>query len=82
MKMEHCALLSIENQMILVISCTVNRRTQKHWKTAYHTVAFAYKIYMFRNIKTALKDLKDAFIKRGCQSKIPDHHLERVMIVD
>ena len=29
-----------------------------------------------------LKDLKDAFIERGYQSKILDHHFERVMIVD
>ena len=29
-----------------------------------------------------LKDLKDAFIKRGYQSKILDHHFERAMSVD
>ena len=29
-----------------------------------------------------LKDLKDAFIKRGYQSKILDHHFERAMNVD
>ena len=29
-----------------------------------------------------LKDLKDAFIKRGYQSKILDHHFEKVMSVD
>ena len=28
MKMEHCALLSTENQMIAVISCTINWPTQ------------------------------------------------------
>ena len=35
-----CALLSIEKQVITVISCIINRRTQKDWKTAYHTVNF------------------------------------------
>ena len=30
MKMESCALLSIENQVIAVSSRTINRRTQKH----------------------------------------------------
>ena len=34
MKVEHYAQLSIENQVIAVIFCTINRRTQKHWKTA------------------------------------------------
>ena len=29
-----------------------------------------------------LKDLKDAFIKRGYHSKIVDHHFERAMNVD
>ena len=29
-----------------------------------------------------LKDLKEAFIKRGYQSKFLDHHFERVMSVD
>ena len=29
-----------------------------------------------------LKDLKDAFIKRGYQSKILDHHFERSMNID
>ena len=29
-----------------------------------------------------LKDLKDAFIKKGYQSKILDHHFERAMSVD
>ena len=29
-----------------------------------------------------LKDLKDAFIKRGYQSKILDHYIERAMNVD
>ena len=29
-----------------------------------------------------LKELKDAFIKRGYQSKILDHHFERAMSVD
>ena len=38
MKMGQCTLLSIENQVIAVISCTINRRTQKHLKPAYHTV--------------------------------------------
>ena len=38
MKMECCALLPIEKQVIAVISCTINQRTQKHWKTAYYEV--------------------------------------------
>ena len=38
MKMEHCAQLSTENQVMAVICCTINRRTQKQWKTAYQTV--------------------------------------------
>ena len=38
MKKERFVLLSIENQVIAIISCTINRRTRKHWKTAYHTV--------------------------------------------
>ena len=79
--MEHCAQLSSENQVISVIFCTINRRTQKHWKTAYHTVKLCVCSKTSEVIKH-LKDLKDSFIKRGYESKILDHHFERTMSVD
>ena len=81
-----CALLCIENQVIVVISCTVNRRIQKHSNTAYHSSKLCVENEYVPNHRKCLiphlKDLIDAFIKRGYQFKILDHHFERVSSVD
>ena len=85
MIMEHCALLSIENQVIVVISCTLNRHTKKALKDSI-TYSQALRIKPISSktseVTMHLKDLKNVFSKRGYQSKILDNDFEKAISVD
>ena len=85
MIMEHCALLSIENQVIVVISCTLNRHTKKALKDSI-TYSQALRIKPISSktseVTMHLKDLKNVFSKRGYQSKILDNDFQKAISVD
>ena len=60
-----------------------DRRNFLHYKLPYSQALRIKRICSETSeVIKHLKDLKDAFIKRGYQSKILDHHFEKVMSVD
>ena len=77
MKIEHCAQISRKNQVIAVMFWTINRRIP-------YSQALRIKRICSKTSEAIkqLKDLKDAFIKRGYQSKILHHHFEKSTGVD
>ena len=81
MKMEHCALLSMENRNFFYYKLAHPKALKD--STPY-SQALRIKGICLETPKVIkyLKNLKDAFIKSGYPSKILDHHSEIAMNVD